>query len=112
MAPYGDCVEEPELGSNLGEPPLSLAGRLLLATPLLRDPNFLRTTVFIAEHSPEGAVGVVLNRPSDTDVGGVLPAWESAVTSPAVVFVGGPVAQEGALALARVGGTLPDTGFQ
>jgi putative transcriptional regulator len=98
-------VSEPEHGQPL-------AGRLLLATPLLRDPNFLRTTVFIAEHSPDGAVGVVLNRPSDTDVGGVLPAWESAITSPAVVFVGGPVAQEGALALARVGGTLPETGFQ
>jgi putative transcriptional regulator len=91
----------------------SLAGRLLLATPLLRDPNFMRTTVFIAEHSPEGAVGVVLNRPSQTDVAGVLPGWESAVTTPAVVFVGGPVAQEGALAIARIGGPeLPDSGFQ
>ena len=82
----------------------SLAGRLLVATPLLRDPNFERTTVFIAEHSPDGAVGVVLNRPSETDVAGVLPAWGSSVSSPAVVFVGGPVAQDGALALARVGG--------
>ncbi|HMC71542.1 MAG TPA: YqgE/AlgH family protein, partial [Mycobacteriales bacterium] len=75
--------------------------------------NFMRTTVFIAEHSDEGAVGVVLNRPSDTDVAGVLPDWGSAVSSPAVVFVGGPVAQEGALALARVGGPgLPEVGFQ
>jgi putative transcriptional regulator len=85
----------------------------LLATPVLVDPNFMRTTVFIAEHSIDGAVGVVLNRPSNTDVAGVLPAWSAAVTSPAVVFVGGPVAQEGALALARVGGLeLPDFGFQ
>jgi putative transcriptional regulator len=92
---------------------VSLAGRLLVATPLLSDPNFMRTTVFVAEHSDEGAVGVVLNRPSDTDVAGVLPAWGAAVTSPAVVFVGGPVQQEGALALARIGAPpLPDSGFQ
>lgn len=102
-------MTEPE---PIGEPPV-LAGRLLVATPLLRDPNFVRTTIFVAEHSPEGAVGVVLNRPSDTDVAGVLPSWGDAVTSPGVVFVGGPVAQEGALALARIGDpVLPESGFQ
>jgi putative transcriptional regulator len=105
-------VSEPDEDSG-GVLHQSVAGRLLLATPLLRDDNFMRTTVFIAEHSSEGAVGVVLNRPSHTDVAGVLPGWESAVTSPAVVFVGGPVAQEGALAIARIGGpVLPDSGFQ
>ncbi|MFL6239437.1 MAG: YqgE/AlgH family protein [Actinomycetes bacterium] len=102
-------MSEPDDGSGIE----SLAGRLLLATPLLRDPNFMRTTVFIAEHSPEGAVGVVLNRPSETDVAGVLPAWEATVTSPPVVFVGGPVSQEGALALARIAGPgMPEEGFQ
>jgi putative transcriptional regulator len=106
-------MAEAEYDSEAGADFQSLAGRLLLATPLLVDPNFQRTTVFIAEHSPDGAVGVVLNRPSDTDVAGVLPAWGDAVTSPAVVFVGGPVAQEGALALARMGGAEPpDAGFQ
>ena len=106
-------MTDAEYDDGAGQEFRSLAGQLLLATPLLVDPNFLRATVFIAEHSPDGAIGVVLNRPSDTDVSGVLPAWGDAVTSPAVVFVGGPVAQEGALALARIGGpALPDTGFQ
>jgi putative transcriptional regulator len=106
-------MAEAEYDGGAGTSFDSLAGQLLLATPLLVDPNFMRTTVFIAEHSSDGAVGVVLNRPSDTDVAGVLPAWGSAVTSPAVVFVGGPVQQEGALALARIGGLpLPDSGFQ
>jgi putative transcriptional regulator len=106
-------MAEAEYDGGAGTSFDSLAGQLLLATPLLVDPNFMRTTVFIAEHSPDGAVGVVLNRPSDTDVAGVLPAWGGAVTSPAVVFVGGPVQQEGALALARIGGLpLPDNGFQ
>lgn len=90
----------------------SVAGRLLVATPLLRDPNFARTAIFVAEHTLDGALGVVLNRPSDTEVTEVLPRWGSVVASPAVVFVGGPVSPEGALALARVGGGLPDRGFQ
>ena len=42
----------------------SLRGKLLLAAPLLKDPNFDRTVVFITEHSEEGAMGLVLNRPS------------------------------------------------
>ena len=42
----------------------SLAGQLLLASPTLRDPNFARTVVLIGVHSEEGAMGVVLNRPS------------------------------------------------
>jgi putative transcriptional regulator len=91
--------------------PGALAGRLLVATPLLNDPNFARTAIFVAEHTPDGALGVVLNRPSQTDVAEVLPLWQDAVSSPAVVFVGGPVSPEGALALGRVGGQPPD-GFQ
>jgi putative transcriptional regulator len=90
----------------------SLAGRLLVATPLLNDPSFARTAVFIAEHSADGALGVVLNRPSQTDVSDVLPLWDIAVSSPQVVFVGGPVSPEGALAIGRVGGTPPESGFQ
>ena len=41
----------------------SLAGSLLLAHPVLRDPNFRRTAVLMSTHGPEGAMGVVLNRP-------------------------------------------------
>ena len=43
-----------------------LRGRLLVATPPLVDPNFDRTVVLMLEHSDEGALGIVLNRPSDT----------------------------------------------
>jgi putative transcriptional regulator len=90
----------------------SLAGRLLVATPLLNDPNFARTAIFVAEHSADGALGVVINRPSQTDVSEVLPLWEAAVSSPSVVFVGGPVSPDGALAIGRIGGTPPHPGFQ
>jgi putative transcriptional regulator len=89
-----------------------LAGRLLVATPLLRDPNFFRTVVFLADHGDGGALGVVLNRPTETTLTDVLPLWETAASSPPSVFLGGPVSPEGALALAHVGSVgRPDDGF-
>ena len=61
---------------------MSHAGRLLVATPLIADPTFERTVVLLLAHGPEGAFGVVLNRPSDTSVAEVAPVWAEAVASP------------------------------
>ena len=83
---------------------MSLKGQLLVATPGLLDPNFFRTVVLVLEHGDEGAVGVVLNRPSDFDVVTTLPDWEACAAAPPVVFVGGPVAEGTAICLGRVGG--------
>jgi putative transcriptional regulator len=56
------------------------AGELLVATPLLGDPNFRRTVVLVVEHEPEeGTLGVVLNRPTEVTVGQVLEPWTSAL---------------------------------
>lgn len=77
------------------------SGRLLVATPLLGDPNFERTVVLILAHNDEGAYGVVLNRPSETRVDELAPEWGDHVNAPAVVFVGGPVAQGEVIGLAR-----------
>lgn len=82
-------------------PEASLTGRLVVATPSLRDPNFLRTVVLLIDHGPGGAVGVVLNRPSTTPVGDPLPQWVERAAAPAVVFVGGPVQSQSAICLAR-----------
>ncbi|MCW2885606.1 MAG: putative transcriptional regulator [Streptosporangiaceae bacterium] len=87
-------------------------GRLLVATPLLEDPNFRRSVVLLVEHDErEGTIGVVLNRPTEVPVEQVLPTWSGLVTGPSVVFQGGPVALDTALALARMtsgnGGTGP-----
>ncbi|MGI9603253.1 MAG: YqgE/AlgH family protein [Acidimicrobiales bacterium] len=76
-----------------------LRGCLLVATTNMNDPNFDRTVVFVIEHSPEGAVGVVLNRPLDLPVSEALPEWADAASEPAVLFSGGPVGHENALAL-------------
>lgn len=82
-------------------------GRLLVATPLLNDPHFARTVIYLLEHDEGGTVGVVLNRPSRTPVGQVLPEWHDAVSGPAVVFGGGPVQPDGALCLAQLDGDGP-----
>ncbi|MGH9105845.1 MAG: YqgE/AlgH family protein [Acidimicrobiales bacterium] len=78
-----------------------LQGRLLVAGPRLVDPNFARSVVLLLAHGDQGAVGLVLNRPSTTSVASPLPEWEGLASEPAVVFVGGPVS-EGSICLARV----------
>jgi putative transcriptional regulator len=83
--------------------PLLLRGRLLVATPPLVDPNFDRSVVLMLEHGEDGALGIVLNRPSDTELATVLPEWHEHATAPGVVFSGGPVAPEAVIALARGG---------
>lgn len=87
----------------------TLTGRLLVASPELGDPNFARTVVLLVDHDESGALGVVLNRPSTTDVGEILPDWHLYATPPQVVFQGGPVGRDSALDLAaRVGGKGED----
>ena len=79
------------------------AGRLLVATPVIAEPTFGRTVVLLLQAGGEdGALGVVLNRPSGTDVAEVLPGWEQLVAAPQVVFEGGPVQQTAAVCLARL----------
>ena len=79
----------------------SLRGKLLLAGPVLKDPNFDRTVVLITEHSDEGAMGLVLNRPSGAQVGEAVPDLAWVAGDEAIVFVGGPVAPNGVIALAE-----------
>jgi putative transcriptional regulator len=100
----------------------SLVGQLLLASPALRDPNFARTVVLIGVHSEEGAMGVVLNRPSEVTVGEAAPQLEEAVEETQLVFVGGPVQPSsivflaefldpdpaGVLVVGRIGFPAPD----
>lgn len=78
----------------------SLKGQLLIAAPMLVDPNFHRTVVLIMEHTDEGALGVVLNRPTELPVGEAVPDLaELADGDP--VFAGGPVQPQAVIALAE-----------
>ena len=81
--------------------PASLRGRLLVAAPGMLDPNFVQTVLLMVEHTSDGALAVVLNRPSATLIAPVLERWGDVVSDPAVFFSGGPVAPEGMIALAR-----------
>lgn len=82
-------------------------GCLLVATPLLEDPNFRHSVIFMIEHGEEGSIGVVLNRPSTRSLESLLPEWPiSGMTSPKV-FVGGPVQPDGLLALVSTVADLP-----
>ena len=70
----------------------SLQGYFLVASPHLPDPNFYRTVVLIVQHDENGALGLVLNRPTDKTVGQL---WESVTEEPCLnpqsVNHGGPV---------------------
>ena len=84
------------------------AGQLVVATPTLLDPSFARTVVLLLQaDEDDGALGLVLNRPTGTDVGEVLPDWAPLAAAPQVVFQGGPVQPNGAICLGhgRAGGT-------
>src|SRR5690606_2960586 len=76
-------------------------GKLLIAEPLLADPNFDRSVVLMIEHTDEGALGVVLSRPTDLEVSDVLSDWSDLAAPPEVLYMGGPVEQNGVLALGR-----------
>jgi putative transcriptional regulator len=69
----------------------SLAGQLLLASPSLLDPNFARSVVLIGVHNDDGAMGVVLNRPSSVTIGEAAPALADTLGEDEPLFVGGPV---------------------
>lgn len=83
-------------------------GRLLLATPPLEDPNFDRTVVYVLEHHDEGALGLILNRPMDEQLGEPLEAWVELQSVPSTIFAGGPVEPDALIALARTAGEVDD----
>jgi putative transcriptional regulator len=76
-------------------------GRLVVASPTLEDPNFHRTVVFLLAADDDGALGVVLNRPSDTSIDEVVPHWGFHASEPPVLFVGGPVQPNAAICVGR-----------
>src|SRR3954462_3616883 len=79
----------------------SLQGKLLVSSPALVDPNFRRTVVLITHHDDEGAMGLVLTRPSEVRVAGAVPELASLPGADGVVHVGGPVQPEAIMALAE-----------
>ena len=79
----------------------SLRGQLLVAGPAMLDPNFARTVVLVGEHSDEGAMGIVLNRPAPVSVAEAVPVLGDVVEPDASVHAGGPVQPEAVTVLAE-----------
>jgi len=75
-------------------------GVLLVASPVLVDPNFFRSVVLLMEADDDGAVGIILNRPTDLESGDHTPAWCDVLAPPRRIFEGGPVRQETAIGVA------------
>lgn len=75
------------------------AGKLLVAARNLPDPNFARTVLLLTEFSEDGAMGLIVNRPSEATLGRLLPRLEGSRTT--TIFFGGPVSAQGVIALLR-----------
>jgi putative transcriptional regulator len=113
-------------GSLMQMSPESLAGRLLVASTTLQDANFARTVVLIGLHNEDGALGLVLNRPSTSTVASAVPQLGELLDEEDQVFVGGPVqgssivmlaefddpAAAGLLVLGRIGLPAPDASLE
>jgi putative transcriptional regulator len=78
-------------------------GSLLVASPTLSDPNFERGVILLLDKSEEGALGIVLNRPTGVAVDEILEPWQeqASLAPPGVVFAGGPVSRDAVIGLAR-----------
>jgi len=79
----------------------SLEGQLLLATPAMFDPNFRRTVVLIAAHTEDGAMGLVLNRPTELSVADATEVLAQLTGPEELVHHGGPVSPENVIVLAE-----------
>jgi putative transcriptional regulator len=80
----------------------SLRGQLLVSAGSLFDPNFRHTVVLVGQHTAEGALGVVLNRPSELTVGAAFPPLAPVVPEGERLFLGGPVRPESAVLIAEL----------
>lgn len=68
-----------------------LQGQLLVAAPTLVDPNFRRTVVLIAAHGDDGAMGIVLNRPTELELSEASELLDGIAGAGELVYLGGPV---------------------
>lgn len=79
----------------------STRGQLLIAGPAISDPNFWRTVVLVVEHSDDGALGLVLNRPSETTVAEAMSEHETVLEPDDALYIGGPVQPSALIVLAE-----------
>ena len=86
-------------------------GILLVAAPALNDPNFRQAVVLLCEHGPEGALGVIVNRPTAMSISEALPQVPILEGQPHVLYSGGPVQTNQVMMLYRINQT-PENSHQ
>ncbi len=94
--------------------PSYLRNQFLIAMPHMADPNFAQTLIYLVEHGPQGAMGLVINRPSGLSLADVLeqlrPDEEPAALCRSLpIFSGGPVQSERGFVLHPVGDQFTST---
>ena len=92
---------------------MNLTNQFLIAMPTLEDPNFHRTVTYMCAHSEEGAMGIVINRPTDLKLADVLGQMSIHASNAAVndiaVLQGGPVCRERGFVLHQPAGNWDST---
>ena len=88
-----------------------LKGKLLVALPAVHGDEFFRTVILVLAHGPQGALGVVLNRPTEVPVAELFPDLAFETAEPRVLFAGGPVEPDGIICLGRGNTTEEAPGF-
>lgn len=68
-------------------------GNFLIASRTLRDPNFVQSVILLLEYGSEGAMGIIINRPTQMALSSMLPEIESLEQRPDTVWLGGPVSR-------------------
>jgi putative transcriptional regulator len=92
-----------------------LNNQFIIAMPTLADPNFFHTVTYLCQHNEEGALGIVINRPTQMKLGDIFQQMNIPVTIAAAsetpVFAGGPVQQERGFVLHTAGSRWDATMF-
>jgi len=95
VAGYDDYNRRPECPSAMPIETIDLTGHFLIAMPAMADPNFSKTVTYICEHNEKGALGVVVNRPTEMTLEGLFEQVDIPLDSPRLralpVHYGGPV---------------------
>jgi putative transcriptional regulator len=84
-------------------------GKFLVASRSLLDPNFSETVILLVDYDPNGALGVVVNRPTPVALIDALPELDELRARKDVVYLGGPVARDRMLLLVRTGQQPPQS---
>lgn len=94
--------------SETPQPSVNLTNHFLIAMPAMADPNFSRTLTYICEHNADGALGIIVNRPTDMDLAALFEQvdipLEHADLAGHPVYFGGPVQNDRGFVLHRPAG--------